>query len=341
MSQPDFWDDQVKARLILQEATDIRTRLEPLQLLTRRLEDLAVLEEIAAEEATLSATEEVKRETVAIAEQLLQIEIRLLLSQPNDERDAICTLSAGAGGTESCDWAAMLLRMYTRWAERSGYKTEIIDILPGEQAGIKTVTFAVRGRYAYGKLKCERGVHRLVRISPFDANARRHTSFVALDVIAEVDDEIQIEIPEKDIRIDVFRASGHGGQGVNTTDSAVRITHLPTGIIVTCQNERSQLKNRATAMKILKSRLYDLELDKRRAEQEKAYSEKGEIGWGRQIRSYVLHPYQMVKDLRTGHATSDTQAVLDGEIDAFIQAKLRGKKRTDSDNQDASDSSEY
>jgi len=337
MSQPGFWDDPNKARATLSEANDIRSRLEPLRALGNRLDELPLLEQMAAEDASPAALEEINREKLATAADLSALELRLLLSQPNDECDAICTLNAGAGGTESCDWAAMLLRMYNRWAERAGYKVEILDILPGEQAGIKTVTFAVRGRHAYGKLKCERGVHRLVRISPFDANARRHTSFVALDVIAEVDDNIQIDIPDKDIRVDVFRAGGHGGQGVNTTDSAVRITHLPTGLIVTCQNDRSQIKNRATAMKVLKSRLYELEMDKRRAEQEKAYSEKGEIGWGRQIRSYVLQPYQMVKDLRTGHSTSDTQAVLDGEIDPFIEAKLRGKKRTDTDEEESND----
>ena len=225
----------------------------------------------------------------------------------------------------------MLFRMYQRWAERNGYKFEITDMLPGEQAGIKSVSFIVRGEYAFGKLKCERGVHRLVRISPFDSNARRHTSFTALDVVAEVDDEIDIQIEDKDIRVDVFRAGGHGGQGVNTTDSAVRITHLATGLIVTCQNERSQIKNRATAMKVLKARLYDMEMDKKRAEAEKVYGEKGQIGWGRQIRSYVLQPYQMVKDLRTGEQTSDPQGVLDGDLNAFIEAKLRGKKRTDTD----------
>ncbi len=331
MSEPNFWDDQNKARSLLNEANDIRGKLEPIQKIRLRLEELPLLEEIALEEGSASALAEVDVEKTTILKELEKLELKLLLSQPNDECDAICTLSAGAGGTESCDWANMLLRMYSRWAERSGYKVEMLDVLPGEQAGVKTATFAVRGRYAYGKLKCERGVHRLVRISPFDANARRHTSFVALDVIAQIDDNIQIEISDKDIRVDVFRSAGSGGQGVNTTDSAVRITHLPTGIVVTCQNERSQIKNRASALAVLKSRLYDIEMDKRRAEQEKIYGEKGEIGWGRQIRSYVLQPYQMVKDLRTGESTSDTQGVLDGEIDLFIEAKLRGKKRTDQD----------
>jgi peptide chain release factor 2 len=228
----------------------------------------------------------------------------------------------------------MLYRMYVRWCERHGMKVEVLDYLGGEEAGIKSVTLMVQGPYAYGYLKAERGVHRLVRISPFNAAGKRQTSFASLDVLPEVDDEIEIEVPEKDIRIDVFRAGGHGGQGVNTTDSAVRITHLPTGIIVTCQNERSQIKNKMTAMKVLKSRLYEMEMDKRRAEAEKHYSEKGEIGWGRQIRSYVLQPYQMVKDLRTGEQTSDVQGVLDGDLDAFINAFLRGKKRTDRDEDD-------
>lgn len=223
----------------------------------------------------------------------------------------------------------MLLRMITRYAESRGYTTEILDILPGEEAGIKSATLIVRGPYAYAYLKSESGVHRLVRISPFNAQGKRQTSFASIDVIPEIDDTIEIKIEEKDLRIDVFRASGHGGQGVNTTDSAVRITHLPTGLVVTCQNERSQLKNKATALKVLRSRLYEMELDKKRAEAEKHYSEKGEIAWGRQIRSYVFHPYQMVKDLRTGEQTSDIQAVMDGQLLPFAEAFIRGKKRID------------
>jgi len=221
--------------------------------------------------------------------------------------------------------------MYQRFSEKSGYKVEMLDILPGEEAGIKTATLQIKGEFAYGRLKAEHGVHRLVRISPFNAAGKRQTSFASLDVLAEVDDSIDIKVEEKDIRVDVYRSGGPGGQGVNTTDSAVRITHIPSGLVVTCQNERSQIKNRATAMNVLKARLYEMEMDKKRAEMEKHYGEKGEIGWGRQIRSYVFQPYQMVKDLRTGEQTSDVQAVMDGDLNAFIEAFLRGKKRSDAD----------
>ncbi len=334
MSAPEFWSDRNAARGVMSEASSIKGRLEAFDAIGRRLEDLPVLEEMAREDGGAEAEAEFRKELSEAGSALGELELKLLLGDPNDRLDAICSINAGAGGTESCDWAAMLLRMYQRWAERRGFKFEMIDILDGEEAGIKNCTFVVRGELAYGYLKCERGVHRLVRISPFDSNARRHTSFASLDVIAEIEDDIEIEIADKDIRVDVYRAGGPGGQGVNTTDSAVRITHLPSGMIVTCQNERSQIKNRATAMKILKARLYELEMDKKRAEMEKYYGEKGQIGWGRQIRSYVLQPYQMVKDLRTGEQTSDTQGVLDGDIDAFIEAKLRGKKRSDADGED-------
>ncbi len=331
MSAPEFWSDRNAARGVMSEASSIKGRLEAFDAIGRRLEDLPVLEEMAREDGGAEAEAEYSKELSEAGSALGELELKLLLGDPNDRLDAICSINAGAGGTESCDWAAMLLRMYQRWAERRGFKFEMIDVLDGEEAGIKNCTFVVRGELAYGYLKCERGVHRLVRISPFDSNARRHTSFASLDVIAEIEDDIEIEVADKDIRVDVYRAGGPGGQGVNTTDSAVRITHLPSGMIVTCQNERSQIKNRATAMKILKARLYELEMDKKRAEMEKYYGEKGQIGWGRQIRSYVLQPYQMVKDLRTGEQTSDTQGVLDGDIDAFIEAKLRGKKRSDAD----------
>lgn len=331
MSAPEFWSDRNAARGVMSEASSIKGRLEAFDAIGRRLEDLPVLEEMAREDGGAEAEAEFRKELSEAGSALGELELKLLLGDPNDRLDAICSINAGAGGTESCDWAAMLLRMYQRWAERRGFKFEMIDVLDGEEAGIKNCTFVVRGELAYGYLKCERGVHRLVRISPFDSNARRHTSFASLDVIAEIEDDIEIEVADKDIRVDVYRAGGPGGQGVNTTDSAVRITHLPSGMIVTCQNERSQIKNRATAMKILKARLYELEMDKKRAEMEKYYGEKGQIGWGRQIRSYVLQPYQMVKDLRTGEQTSDTQGALDGDIDAFIEAKLRGKKRSDAD----------
>jgi len=334
MSAPEFWSDRNAARGVMSEASAIKEKLTAFDTIGRQVADLPVLEEMAREDGGAEASAELQKEIGEADKALGGLELRLLLADPNDRLDAICSINAGAGGTESCDWASMLLRMYQRWAERRGFKFEMIDMLEGEGAGIKNCTFVIRGEMAFGYIKCERGVHRLVRISPFDSNARRHTSFASLDVIAEIEEDVEIEIADKDIRVDVYRAGGPGGQGVNTTDSAVRITHLPTGMIVTCQNERSQIKNRATAMKILKARLYELEMDKKRAEMEKYYGEKGQIGWGRQIRSYVLQPYQMVKDLRTGEQTSDTQGVLDGDIDAFIEAKLRGKKRTDTDGED-------
>jgi peptide chain release factor 2 len=259
----------------------------------------------------------------AMGEELDKLEIASFLTGQFDRNNAILSIQAGAGGTESCDWADMLFRMYNRWAERRGFGVEVQDVQAGDQAGITKATLLLKGENAYGYAKAERGVHRLVRISPFDSNKRRHTSFCAVDVIAEINEDIAIEIPESEIRVDVYRSSGKGGQGVNTTDSAVRITHIPTGIVVVCQNERSQIKNRASAMSVLKARLYEKRLDEQRSEMERFYGEKGEIGWGSQIRSYVLQPYQMVKDLRTGYSTSDTQGVLDGELDKFITAWLR------------------
>jgi peptide chain release factor 2 len=259
---------------------------------------------------------------VLVAE-LDQLELASFLSGQFDRNNAILSIQAGAGGTESCDWTDMLFRMYNRWAERRGFGIEVQDVQAGDQAGITKATLVIKGENAYGYVKAERGVHRLVRISPFDANKRRHTSFAAVDVVAEITEDIVIEIPESEIRVDVYRSSGKGGQGVNTTDSAVRITHLPTGMVVVCQNERSQIKNRASAMSVLKARLYEKRLDEQRTEMERFYGEKGEIGWGSQIRSYVLQPYQMVKDLRTGLSTSDTQGVLDGDLDRFIYAWLR------------------
>ena len=254
---------------------------------------------------------------------LSEIEFRAMLGGPQDKTDAIVSINAGAGGTESCDWAEMLLRMYKRWAERHHFLIYITDILVGEEAGIKNVTFLVRGDYAYGYLKAERGVHRLVRISPFDSNKRRHTSFASVDAIPQIEDSIEIEIQDKDLRIDTYRAGGAGGQHVNKTDSAVRITHLPTNTVVQCQNDRSQIKNRATAMKILRARLYEIEQRKKDEAIRKEYGTKEKIEWGSQIRSYVLHPYNMVKDHRTQSETSNTSAVLDGEIDLFIEAYLK------------------
>lgn len=331
MAAGDFWNDQAAAQKVITEANQIRGRLEPLASLITRMDDLNVLAELALEDESGDTDKEVAAEQKKLEKDLSDLELKVLLGGPQDPNNAIISLHAGAGGTEACDWASMLLRMYQRFAERAGYKVDILDIQQGDEAGIKTATLHIKGEYAFGRLKAERGVHRLVRISPFNSAGKRQTSFASLDVVAEIEDDIDIVVEDKDIRVDVYRAGGPGGQGVNTTDSAVRITHIPSGIIVTCQNERSQIKNRATAMSVLKARLYQVEMDKKKADAEKMYGEKGEIGWGRQIRSYVLQPYQSVKDLRTGQATGDVQAVLDGEINDFIDAFLRGKKRTDVD----------
>jgi peptide chain release factor 2 len=331
MTAPAFWNDAQAAQKLIGEANAIKAKLGPLAELDGKISDLKTLHELTQEDGSDAAAKDFEKEFGAVAKTLDALELRVLLGGPMDRNNAIISLHAGAGGTEACDWANMLLRMYQRFAEKSGYKLELLDILAGEEAGIKTATLQVKGEFAYGRLKAEHGVHRLVRISPFNSAGKRQTSFASLDVIAEVDDSIDIKIEEKDIRVDVYRSGGPGGQGVNTTDSAVRITHIPSGLVVTCQNERSQIKNRATAMSVLKARLYELEIDKKRAEMEKHYGEKGEIGFGRQIRSYVFQPYQMVKDLRTGEQTSDVQAVMDGDLDPFIEAFLRGKKRSDAD----------
>jgi peptide chain release factor 2 len=331
MAESNFWDDPQAAQKVIGEANAIRSRLDPLKSLDQKIADLKTLTELVIEDATDQAQGELQAEYDAVSRELNALELRVLLGGPMDRNNAIISLHSGAGGTEANDWANMLLRMYQRFAEKSKYSVEMINIQPGDEAGISSATLHVKGEFAYGRLKAEHGVHRLVRISPFNSAGKRQTSFASLDVLAEVDDSIDIKIEEKDIRVDVYRSGGPGGQGVNTTDSAVRITHLPTGLVVTCQNERSQIKNRATAMSVLKARLYEVEMDKKRAEMEKHYGEKGEIGWGRQIRSYVLQPYQMVKDLRTGEQTSDVQGVLDGDLDKFIEAFLRGKKRSDAD----------
>jgi peptide chain release factor 2 len=331
MTASEFWNDSQKAQKVIAEANGIKSRLNPLIEIERKLEDLPVLIELITAEPSDAGVKEILVEQDVIAKALDQLEIKVLLANEMDANNAIISLHAGAGGTEACDWANMLLRMYTRYCERAGYKITLMDVLQGEEAGIRNASLLVEGEYAYGYLKNERGVHRLVRISPFNSQGKRQTSFASLDVIAQVADDIKLEIPEGDIRVDVFRAGGHGGQGVNTTDSAVRITHLPSGLIVTCQNERSQIKNRASAMSVLKSRLYELELEKKRQADKAFYGEKNEIGFGRQIRSYVFQPYQMVKDLRTGEQATDIQSVMDGEIQTFIEAQLRGKKRSDAD----------
>ncbi len=324
MAAPTFWDDQISAQKTISALSRLKNIVAPQLDLKKKVEDMNALVELAEEsdeDAEMAA--ELAGEVNALAEFVDKVEIESFLSGPLDANNAIITVHAGAGGTESCDWAEMLMRMYLRWAERRGFKTEIEDIQDGEEAGVSKVTFRVTGPNAYGYAKAERGVHRLVRISPFDSNKRRHTSFCSVDVIAEIEDDIDMDIKEADLKIDTYRSSGKGGQHVNKTDSAVRITHLPTGIVVACQNERSQLKNKQTAMKTLKSRLYEKLMDQKRADMDKFYGEKGEISWGNQIRSYVFQPYQMVKDLRTGAETGNLQAVMDGDIDMFINAWLR------------------
>jgi peptide chain release factor 2 len=324
MQDPAFWSRPEESRKVLERRRVTERKVKLLRRMRRDGEELATWRELLAEDA--GAVESEVREFVARLEQeLAAVELELKMSGPDDERSAIMALHPGAGGTESQDWAEMLLRMYLRWAERHGFAVEILDRLEGEEAGIKSVTLAVRGEHAYGYLRGENGVHRLVRISPFDAAKRRHTSFASVYVYPEIDDDVSVEILDKDLRVDTYRSSGAGGQHVNVTDSAVRITHLPTNIVVTCQNERSQHKNRASAMKILRARLYDLEIQKRNEEQAAREGEKREIGFGSQIRSYVLHPYRMVKDHRTGFEVGDADRVLDGDIDPFIEAWLKSQ----------------
>ena len=334
MARPDFWGDGVGAKARIEELRQLRRAVESYESVARRVEDLAVLFEIAeseAEQAGRGADPVTQSEMGAeLLEELKQaesevhrLELETLLNGPYDRHDAILSIHPGAGGTESQDWAQMLLRMYRRWAEENGFKVEVLDLLPGEEAGIKSATLAIKGPNAYGFLRAEKGVHRLVRISPFDASGRRHTSFASVDVLPDLPTDIAIEIKPDEIRIDTFRASGHGGQYVNKTESAVRITHLPTGIVVTCQSERSQLQNREAAMRILKARLLERKLAEQREQLEELRGELGEIAWGNQIRSYVFQPYTMVKDHRTGYETGDVQAVMDGELQPFIEAYLR------------------
>ena len=309
----------------MQRLSDLRGEVQLWNELEARVTDLRDLLELAVAADDQAIADEIAGEVDEIEDQLDRLEYRLLLSGEYDDHDAILAIHAGAGGTESQDWTQMLLRMYLRWAKNQGYRTEVIDQTEGEEAGIKSVTVEVGGRHAYGYLKAERGVHRLVRLSPFDASNRRHTSFALVEVMPLIDDDIEIEIDSNDLRIDTYRASGAGGQHVNKTSSAVRIVHEPTGIIVQCQNERSQLQNREVAMRILRSRLLELEIEKREEEQARIKGEHVDAGWGNQIRSYVLHPYQMVKDHRTGHETGKTEAVLDGNLDPFIMAYLKSQ----------------
>ena len=329
-SAPDFWEDPNKAKSHLGRVNEIKAVLGPFNEIERLLEEADVMAELADAEPSGSARSQALadagRDLDRADADFRKLETQSLLNAKLDRNNAFVTIHAGAGGTESCDWASMLFRMFQRFCSIKGFEIEVLDIAAGDEAGIKYATFAVRGPYAYGFMKCERGVHRLVRISPFDSNKRRHTSFASLDVIAELDDNIDIVIDDKDLRVDTYRSSGSGGQHVNKTDSAIRITHIPTGSVVSCQAERSQHANRNKCMKMLQSKLYELELDKKRKDMERFYGQKGEIAWGSQIRSYVLQPYTMVKDHRTDAETSQVDAVLDGGLDLFVEAYLKQLK---------------
>jgi peptide chain release factor 2 len=324
--QPGFWNDNQKAQLILKEISELKKWSEQWHQLSQKTEDVVVLKGLAEEEEDSQAQKEVVASLNDLKKELDDFEFKTILSGEDDSKNALLAIHSGAGGTEAQDWAQMLLRLYTRWVERRGFKYDTIDFQTGEEAGIKSATLEISGEYAYGYLKCESGVHRLVRISPFDANKRRHTSFASVFVYPEIEDNITVEINDDDLRIETFRASGAGGQHVNKVSSAVRITHMPTGIVVQCQSERSQFRNKDNALKVLKARLYQLYKEEEEKKQEELESQKKKIEWGSQIRSYVFHPYNMVKDHRTNVETSDSQAVMDGDIDMFIQAYLSSKE---------------
>ncbi|MBM7690906.1 peptide chain release factor 2 [Peribacillus deserti] len=325
MSHPDFWNDQNKAQVVINEVNALKEAVNQFKEMFENYENLDLTFELVKEESDAELQAELESELMDLTEQLNKYELQLLLSEEFDKNNAILELHPGAGGTESQDWGSLLLRMYTRWAEKKGFKVETLDYLPGDEAGIKSVTLLIKGHNAYGYLKAEKGVHRLVRISPFDSSGRRHTSFVSCEVMPEFNNEIEIEIRTEDLKIDTYRASGAGGQHINTTDSAVRITHTPTNVVVTCQSERSQIKNREQAMKMLKAKLYQREIEQQQAELDEIRGEQKEIGWGSQIRSYVFHPYSMVKDHRTGNESGNIQGVMDGDLDSFIDAYLRSK----------------
>jgi len=331
MAAPDFWNDQNGARAVIDQANQHRLVINPFKELETRLADCTLLMELAQaeknEDQRRQVFDEIAQEIALLEKEYDKREFESLFDGKMDRHGAYLSLHAGAGGTEACDWAAMLMRMYRRYCEDRGFTVELMDMMPGDEAGVKSVTLLVSGPYAYGYLSAERGVHRLVRISPFDANKRRHTSFASLDVIAEVDDDIEVEIKDADLSVDTFRSGGAGGQHVNKTDSAIRITHIPTGIVVACQSERSQHANRTKAMKLLRARIYELLQDQKRREMEKFYGEKGEIAWGRQIRSYVLQPYTMAKDHRTGVEIGNVADVLEGNLDPFIIAYVKFRRK--------------
>jgi peptide chain release factor 2 len=326
-SRPDLWDDADKARLVTTEMARVRGDIELVDGLGERVSDLETLYELGREESDDSVEGEIVSGVKSLGTALDQLELRALFTGDHDERDAICEIHSGAGGTDAQDWADMMLRMYTRWAQQEGFDVELDDRSEGTEAGISSATFIVKGRYAYGMLNGEKGVHRLIRISPFDANARRQTAFASLDAVPAIEEEEQPEIDQKDLRIDYYRSSGAGGQHVNVTDSAVRITHLPTGVVVSCQNERSQLQNRAKAMQILAARLAARQRDERRKEMEELSGEKRDVAFGSQIRTYTLAPYQLVKDERTRHETGNVAAVLDGELGPFVAAYLQWRRQ--------------
>lgn len=325
MADPAFWESQTEAQEVIAENNALKAMTGEYRSLEEQLDNMEVSYELVKEEADKDLREELEKDVKAVKKQLDKFELQLLLNESHDANNAMLELHPGAGGTESQDWASMLLRMYTRWAESQGFKVETLDYLPGDEAGLKSVTLKIIGHNAYGYLKAEKGVHRLVRISPFDSSGRRHTSFASCDVMPEIDDNFEVNISPEDIRVDTYRASGAGGQHINTTDSAVRMTHIPTNTVVSCQAERSQIKNRDQAMKMLRAKLYQQELDRQRQEAEEIRGEQSDIGWGSQIRSYVFHPYNMVKDHRTDSETGNTQAVMDGDLTQFIDAYLRSK----------------
>ena len=325
-SAPDLWNDQAKAQAVTSKRSGLQAELNRFSTLNRRLEDVEVLFELGQSEEDADTLAEVQGELIDVAKAVGELEVRTLLSGEYDAREALVSLRAEAGGVDAADFAEMLLRMYTRWAERHGYPTEVYDTSYAEEAGIKSATFTVKAPYAYGTLSVEQGTHRLVRISPFDNQGRRQTSFAAVEVVPVIEQTDHVDIPEDELRVDVYRSSGPGGQGVNTTDSAVRITHLPTGIVVSCQNERSQIQNRASAMAVLQAKLLQRRREEEQAKMD-ALKDDSSGSWGNQMRSYVLHPYQLVKDLRTNHETGNTTAVLDGDIDEFIEAGIRWRKQ--------------